>query len=154
MGLTPLEGVLMGTRSGDMDPTIVEYLMNNGNQSIEQVVSMLNKKSGLLGISGVSSDMRDVLDAADGGNDRARLAVDVFCYRIRKYIGAYAAAMGGLDAIVFSAGIGENNPRLRKMIVAGSASTTNGTASARLSRTFPPPAPPCARWSSRPTKSS
>ena len=119
MGLTPLEGVLMGTRSGDMDPTIVEYIMNNGNLTIEQVLSMLNKKSGLLGVSGVSSDMRDVLDAADAGNDRARLAVDVFCYRIRKYIGAYAASMGGLDAVVFSAGIGENNPRLRKMIVSG-----------------------------------
>ncbi len=117
MGLTPLEGVLMGTRSGDMDPTIVEYLMNRANMTIEQVVSMLNKKSGLIGISGVSSDMRDVLQASDEGNDRARLAVDVFCYRIRKYIGAYAAAMGGLDAIVFSAGIGENNPLLRKMIV-------------------------------------
>jgi acetate kinase len=118
MGLTPLEGVLMGTRSGDIDPTVMEYLMNRDNMSIEQVISLLNKKSGLIGISGVSSDMRDVLDAAEGGNDRARLAVDVFCYRIRKYIGAYAAAMGGLDVIVFSAGIGENNPKLRKTIVA------------------------------------
>jgi acetate kinase len=119
MGLTPLEGVLMGTRSGDMDPTIIEYLMNQGNMTIEQVISLLNKKSGLIGVSGVSSDMRDVLQAADDGNDRARLAVDVFCYRIRKYIGAYTAVMGGLDAIVFSAGIGENNPRLRKMIISG-----------------------------------
>lgn len=119
MGLTPLEGVLMGTRSGDVDPTVVEYLMNRDNMTIEQVISLLNKKSGLMGISGVSSDMRDVLDASDAGNDRARLAVDVFCYRIRKYIGAYAAAMGGLDAIVFSAGIGENNPTLRRMIVSG-----------------------------------
>jgi acetate kinase len=117
MGLTPLEGVLMGTRSGDIDPTVVEYLMNQDNMTIEQVISLLNKKSGLIGISGVSSDMRDVLDAANAGNDRARLAVDVFNYRICKYIGAYAAAMGGLDAIVFSAGIGENNPWLRKKIV-------------------------------------
>ena len=119
MGLTPLEGVLMGTRSGDMDPAIIEHLMSRSNLSIDEVNSMLNKKSGLIGISGVSSDMRDVLQAADDGNDRARLAVDVFCYRIRKYIGAYAAAMGGLDVVVFSAGIGENNPRLRKMIVSG-----------------------------------
>jgi acetate kinase len=117
MGLTPLEGVLMGTRSGDIDPTVVQYLMNNENMTIDQVISLLNKKSGLIGITGVSSDMRDVLEAAEAGNDMARLAVDVFCYRITKYIGAYAAAMGGLDAVVFSAGIGENNPKLRKMIV-------------------------------------
>lgn len=117
MGITPLEGVLMGTRSGDIDPTVVEYLMNRDNMTVEQVISLLNKKSGLMGVSGVSSDMRDVLDSSEAGNDRARLAVDMFCYRILKYIGAYAAAMGGLDVIVFSAGIGENNPVLRKKIV-------------------------------------
>lgn len=119
MGMTPLEGVLMGTRSGDMDPAIIEYLMSQASLSIDEVISILNKKSGLIGISGVSSDMRDTLNAADGGNERAKMAVDVFCYRIRKYIGAYAAAMGGLDAVIFTAGIGENNPRLRQMILSG-----------------------------------
>ena len=119
MGLTPLEGVIMGTRCGDIDPAIIEYLMGQGNLTIEEVMSILNKKSGLMGISTVSSDMRDVLSAADDGNEKAQNAVDVFCYRIRKYIGAYAAAMGGLDAVVFTAGIGENNPRLRKMICEG-----------------------------------
>ena len=119
MGLTPLEGVLMGTRCGDMDPAIIEYLMSQDNLSIEEVMAILNKKSGLIGISTISSDMRDVLTASDEGNEKARNAVDVFCYRIRKYIGAYAAAMGGLDAVVFTAGIGENNPRLRKMICSG-----------------------------------
>jgi acetate kinase len=119
MGLTPLEGVLMGTRCGDIDPAIIEHLMSQGGLSIEEVMSILNKKSGLIGISGVSSDMRDTLDAAEAGNERAQAAVDVFCYRIRKYIGAYAAAMGGLDAVVFTAGIGENNPKLRKIILSG-----------------------------------
>jgi acetate kinase len=119
MGMTPLEGVLMGTRAGDMDPAIIEHLIAQGNLTIDEVMSILNKKSGLIGISVVSSDMRDTLDAADAGNERAKMAVDVFCYRIRKYIGAYAAAMGGLDAVVFTAGIGENNPRLRKMILTG-----------------------------------
>lgn len=116
MGLTPLEGVIMGTRCGDIDPAIIEYLMTQGNLSIEEVMSTLQKKSGLMGISTVSSDMRDVLSAADEGNGKAKNAVEVFCYRIRKYIGSYAAAMGGLDAVVFTAGVGENNPRLRKMI--------------------------------------
>ncbi len=119
MGLTPLEGVLMGTRSGDLDPAVLETLMNNDDLSIGEMLNILNKKSGLIGISGVSSDMRDVLAAADEGNKRCQTAVNMFCYRIRKYIGAYAAAMGGLDAVVFTAGIGENNPRLRSQILHG-----------------------------------
>ncbi len=117
MGLTPLEGVLMGTRSGDLDPAVLETLMNNDDLSIGEMLNILNKKSGLIGISGVSSDMRDVLAAADEGNKRCQTAVNMFCYRIRKYIGSYAAAMGGLDAVVFTAGIGENNPRLRSQIL-------------------------------------
>ena len=117
MGLTPLEGVLMGTRSGDLDPAVLETLINNEDLTIGEMLNTLNKKSGLLGISGYSSDMRDVLTAADEGNARCRTAVEMFCYRIRKYIGAYAAAMGGLDAVVFTAGIGENNPRLRSKIL-------------------------------------
>ena len=119
MGLTPLEGLVMGTRSGDLDPAVIGHLVEHAGLSAEEVINVLNKKSGLLGISGVSSDMRDVLNAADAGNERAQLAVDMFCYRIRKYIGSYAAAMGGLDAVVFTAGIGENNPRLRSQILRG-----------------------------------
>jgi acetate kinase len=117
MGFTPLEGVPMGTRSGDIDPFVVEYLMKKGNMTVGQALDYLNKKSGVLGISGVSSDFRDIRAAADGGNTRAKLALDVFCYRVKKFIGAYAAAMGGLDAIVFTAGIGENTPTIRASIL-------------------------------------
>lgn len=119
MGLTPLEGVLMGTRSGDMDPAVLQFIMNTDGVGIDEMLNILNKKSGLLGVSGFSSDMRDVLTAAEDGHERAQITVDMFCYRIRKYIGAYAAAMGGVDAIVFTAGIGENNPKLRKQICNG-----------------------------------
>ena len=109
MGLTPLEGVIMGTRCGDMDPAIVKFIMEKENLSIEEMDNYMNKKSGILGISGVSSDFRDVQKAADEGNKRAAIAQDVFCYRVKKYIGAYAAAMGGVDCIVFTAGVGEND---------------------------------------------
>lgn len=119
LGFTPLEGLLMGTRCGDLDPAIVPYLINELDLSAEQVDDLLNTRSGLLGVSGVSSDMRDVSAAATAGNERARLAVDIFCYRIKKYIGAYAAAMGGLDAVVFTAGIGENDAQVRRRAVAG-----------------------------------
>ena len=116
MGLTPLEGVLMGTRSGDLDPAVVECIANNENMTATQVLNMLNKKSGFLGLSGVSSDMRDVWAAANEGNEQAKLALEHWAYRISKYIGAYAAAMGGLDAVIFTAGIGENDYVARAMV--------------------------------------
>ncbi len=119
MGLTPLEGVLMGTRSGNIDPAVVEAIANNENMTTSQVLTLLNKKSGLQGISGVSSDMRDVNAAAEAGNERAQLALDMWAYGVRKYIGAYAAAMGGVDAIVFTAGIGENDTAGRAKVCEG-----------------------------------
>lgn len=108
MGFTPLEGLVMGTRSGDMDPAIIDYVMSKENMSIKEVTNMLNKESGVLGISGISSDFRDIEDAAAEGNERAKIALDIFQYRVQKYIGSYAAAMNGVDAIVFTAGLGEN----------------------------------------------
>ena len=117
MGLTPLEGVLMGTRSGDLDPAVVECIANNENMTVDEVLNMCNKKSGLLGISGLSSDMRDIDAAADAGNERAALARDMLHYGIKKYIGSYAAAMGGVDVIVFTAGIGENGAELREAVM-------------------------------------
>ena len=119
MGLTPLEGVLMGTRSGDLDPAVVECIANNENMTPTEVLTMLNKKSGLLGLSGVSSDMRDVCAAAENGNEAAQLTLDIWAYRIRKYIGSYAAAMGGVDAVVFTAGIGENDCVSRAKVCEG-----------------------------------
>ncbi len=119
MGLTPLEGVLMGTRSGDLDPAVVECIANNEGMTPTETLNMLNKKSGLLGLSGVSSDMRDVCTAADNGNEAAQLTLDIWAYRIRKYIGAYAAAMGGLDAVIFTAGIGENDDISRGKVCDG-----------------------------------
>jgi len=119
MGLTPLEGCVMGTRCGDIDPAIIPFLGRTLDMSHSQIDGVLNKKSGLLGLSGVSNDMRDVLEAADGGNADAREAFEVFCYRVRKYIGAYAAAMGGLDAVVFTAGIGENSVPVRRKVLEG-----------------------------------
>lgn len=111
MGLTPLEGVLMGTRSGDLDPAIVTFLCETDHLTPAQVTDIMNKKSGLLGVSELSSDWRDLEAECLAGNDAAKRAIEVFAYRIRKYIGAYAIAMNGLDAIVFTAGIGENNSR-------------------------------------------
>lgn len=108
MGLTPLAGVMMGSRSGDIDPSAVTYLMNKLNMQPQEMADFLNKKSGVLGITGISSDMRDIESAAEQGNERARLALDMYNYRIKKYIGAYAAAMGGVDVIVWTAGVGEN----------------------------------------------
>jgi acetate kinase len=116
MGMTPLEGLVMGTRSGDIDPAVVLHLVEVLGKTTAQVNQILNKESGLLGLSGVSNDMRTVLEAADRGNEDARTAVAIFCYRVKKYIGAYAAAMNGLDAVVFTAGIGENSPRVRALI--------------------------------------
>ena len=118
MGLTPLEGVPMGTRSGDIDPAILEFLAKKENMDIFQLTAMLNKKSGVFGVSdNVSSDFRDLENAAKEGNDKAQLARDVFAYNVAKYVGAYAAAMNGVDAIAFTAGVGENDKNVRKAIV-------------------------------------
>jgi len=117
MGLTPLEGVVMGTRCGDIDPAILFYLGDKG-YDMKKLNAMCNKQSGLLGISGVSNDMRNLLELVDKGHQRAKLAVDIFCYRITKYIGTYTAVLGRLDAIVFTGGIGENNAAMRAQICA------------------------------------
>ncbi|KAF5046795.1 Acetate kinase [anaerobic digester metagenome] len=119
MGFTPLAGLVMGTRTGDMDPAIVTYLMSEKGWDAKAVDNLMNKKSGVLGVSGVSSDFRDLEKAAAEGNKRAQLALDMFHYRVRKYIGSYAAAMGGIDAIVFTAGLGENSPMAREEILKG-----------------------------------
>jgi len=119
MGFTPLEGIAMGTRSGSLDPAIVTYIINELKLTPDEVDNLLNKKSGVLGISGVSSDFRDIRDAADGGNSRARLALNVFTSKVRQYIGAYAAIMGGVDCIVFTAGVGENSEPTRAEICEG-----------------------------------
>ena len=116
MGLTPLDGFMMGTRSGGVDPSILTYLMKKDDISPDEMNTILNKKSGLLGVSGVSNDSRDVISASEAGNERARLAFEMQNYQIAKYIGSYAAAMGGVDAIVFTGGIGENERRSRKYI--------------------------------------
>lgn len=116
MGLTPLEGVAMGTRSGDIDPAAVTYLMDKYGMTAEETLNYLNKKSGMLGLSGVSSDFRDLWDAARSGNKRAKMALDLFCYRVKKYIGAFAAVMDGVDVIVFAGGIGENDEDVRREI--------------------------------------
>jgi acetate kinase len=120
MGMTPLEGLVMGTRSGDIDPAIVDYVAAKEGLSVQQIESLLNKQSGLIGISGLTNDMRELLEEAHENNDRrARLAIEIFCYRARKYIGSYLAAMGGAEAIVFTGGIGENSPEVRARICEG-----------------------------------
>lgn len=119
MGFTPLEGLAMGTRTGDLDPAIIPFLMDKESLTIEDVNKLLNKESGVLGISGVSSDFRDLEEAAEKGNDRAELALKIFVNRVKKYIGAYIVLMGGVDAIVFTAGIGENSVEIREMICKG-----------------------------------
>ncbi|WP_248925479.1 acetate/propionate family kinase [Paenibacillus hamazuiensis] len=119
MGMTPLEGLMMGTRSGDIDPAIVPYTMAKEDLTLGEVNSMLNKHSGLLAISGGSSDMREIVQAMKDGDKNAALAFDMYAYRLRKYIGSYAAAMNGLDVLVFTAGVGENSARLRKAVCDG-----------------------------------
>ena len=119
MGFTPLAGLPMGTRSGDLDAGILEYLMNKYNMNISEMLTILNKKSGVQGVSGVSSDFRDLENAFADGNQRAGLAVDMFNYGVKKLIGAYAAAMGGVDAIIFTAGVGENSASQRMAIASG-----------------------------------
>ncbi|MDE3056361.1 MAG: acetate kinase [Bacteroidota bacterium] len=120
MGLTPLEGLVMGTRSGDIDPSIIEYLMHKEGMGIGEIDTLLNKQSGLLGISGLTNDMRDLIDEEKENQDRrAKMAIEIFCQRVKKYIGAYLAEMNGADAIVFTGGIGENSPTIRKRICEG-----------------------------------
>jgi len=119
MGFTPLEGLAMGTRCGDLDPAIVKFIAEKEGLDLNGVDKLLNKQSGVLGVSGVSSDFRDIEEAAEKGNERAELALKIFAYRVRKYIGAYAAAMGGIDAIVFTAGLGENSPEMRADVCKG-----------------------------------
>src|SRR3990167_5474771 len=116
MGFTPLEGLIMGTRSGDLDPSLILYIMSKEDLSLNEAGTLLNKHSGLIGISGESSDMREILEAVKGNSKRAGYAFDVFTYRIKKYVGAYAAAMGGVDAFVFTGGIGENSSEVRKEV--------------------------------------
>ncbi|MGM0602795.1 MAG: acetate/propionate family kinase [Bacillota bacterium] len=119
MGLTPLEGLVMGTRCGDIDPAIVPFIMEKENLTASEMDNIMNKESGLYGVSGVSSDSRDVEEAAESGNHRAEIALELFNYRVKKYIGAYTAAMGGVDVIVFTAGIGENAVETREEIISG-----------------------------------
>ncbi|MCX6827415.1 MAG: acetate kinase [candidate division Zixibacteria bacterium] len=119
MGFTPLEGLLMGTRSGDLDPAVILYIMGREELTLNEANTLLNKHSGLIGISGVSSDMREIIEASNSGHANAKLALDIYCYRLKKYIGAYAAGMGGLDAIVFTAGVGENSPYVRELTCRG-----------------------------------
>ena len=119
MGFTPLAGLPMGTRSGDLDAGILQYLMNKYKMNIDEMLNILNKKSGVEGLSGVSSDFRDLESAAAEGNQRAQLAEEKFAYEVKKYVGAYAAAMGGVDAIIFTAGVGENDKGIRAMVCEG-----------------------------------
>ena len=121
LGMTPLEGLVMGTRSGDIDPAIILHLMRTLGMDTDQVDDLLNRRSGLLGLSGVSNDMREVIRAAESGSDRAHLAIEVFCYRLKKYIGAYTAVLGQVDALVFTGGIGENDVAARRRTCDGLA---------------------------------
>jgi len=116
MGLSPLAGVPMGTRSGDIDACVVQFICNKYGMSVDECLNMLNKKSGMLALSGVSSDFRDLEDGAASGNENCRLALDKFAYEVAKYVGAYAAALNGLDVLTFTAGVGENGPETRQMI--------------------------------------
>jgi acetate kinase len=146
MGFTPLEGLVMGTRSGDLDPAILEYISGKEGLNLHELEILLNKQSGLLGVSGLTDDMRDLLaEEAENADRRASLAIDIFCYRARRYIGAYLAAMGGADAVVFTGGIGQNAAVVRARILEGldwfgldldpeaNAATVNG-AEARITR--------------------
>ncbi|MBY0599771.1 acetate kinase [Bacillus bingmayongensis] len=119
MGFTPLAGVTMGTRSGNIDPALIPYIMEKTGQNVEEVVNVLNKKSGMLGLTGYSSDLRDIIAKEEEGDDRAKVALDVFVSRIHKYIGSYAARMKGVDAIIFTAGIGENSAIVRERVLEG-----------------------------------
>jgi acetate kinase len=119
MGLTPLEGLMMGTRSGDIDPGVIFFLQRQGGLTTERIDNLLNRESGLLGVSGISNDMRELEEKASSGDERCQLAIEMFTYKVKKYIGAYAAALGGIDTLVFTAGIGENSHVIRSMICGG-----------------------------------
>jgi acetate kinase len=119
MGFTPVDGLLMGTRCGEVDPGALTYIADKEHMTGNEVWGMINKQAGVLGITGLSSDMRDIENAAAEGNERAKLALDVYYYRVKKYVGAYAAAMGGLDLVVFTGGVGENDPALREYVCSG-----------------------------------
>ncbi len=119
MGFTPLEGLVMGTRSGDIDPAAVDYLREKVGLKDDEVVNYLNKKCGMLGISGLSSDMRDLTSAMESGNEKAKLAIEMVAYRVKKYVGSYIAVLGGVDAIVFTGGIGEHSPLVRSLVMEG-----------------------------------
>jgi acetate kinase len=141
MGFTPLEGLIMGTRSGDLDPAVVLFLAEQERLTPREIESLLNTRSGLLGLSELSSDMRDLIPAAAAGHARAAAAIDAFCYRATKYVGAYLAVLGGADALIFGGGIGENSPEIRERICAGAAwaglrvdAKTNRRADARARR--------------------
>jgi acetate kinase len=146
MGFTPLEGLVMGTRAGDLDPAILDFVSVKEGVDLRGVENLLNKQSGLLGISGLTNDMRELLAEADEHDDRrAKLAIEIFCYRARKYIGAYLAAMGGADGVVFTGGIGQNSPRVRARILDGldylgleldpdANAVTTGSTAGRISR--------------------
>lgn len=144
MGFTPLVGLPMGTRCGDLDPGVMQFIMNKYGMNIDEMLNVLNKKSGVLGVSGVSSDFRDLETAADEGNERARLALDMFDYWVAKVVGSYAAAMNGVDAIIFTAGVGENSATTRAASASTSAisaarSTPSRTRSAERTSASPPP---------------
>ncbi|MEG2634879.1 MAG: acetate kinase, partial [Oscillospiraceae bacterium] len=119
MGLTPLDGFIMGTRSGGIDPSVLTYIANKENKTPDEISNILNKKSGFLGVSGVSSDCRDLHRAAEEGNERAQLALDILVHQIKRFVGGYAAEMGGVDAVLFTGGIGENDALVRKAICSG-----------------------------------
>ena len=119
MGFTPLEGLIMGTRSGDVDPGVLAFLEREEKLTASKSEELLNKKSGLLGLSGVSSDMREILRAADQGNRRALLALKAYCYRVRKYVGAYVASMGGVDTVIFTGGVGQGSAAVRALALQG-----------------------------------
>ena len=119
MGLSPLEGLVMGTRSGDLDPAVINYLMEKKNMTAVEMINYLNKKSGLLGLSGISSDLREIIEAAQDGNERANIAIDLMCTRIKKYICSYAGVLQGVDAVCFTAGIGENADLVREKVCSG-----------------------------------
>ncbi len=119
MGFTPVDGLLMGTRCGEVDPGALTYIADKEHMTGNEIWAMINKQAGVLGITGLSSDMRDIENAAAEGNERAKLALEVYYYRVKKYVGAYAAAMGGLDLVVFTGGVGENDPILREYVCSG-----------------------------------
>ena len=119
MGFTPLEGLVMGTRSGDIDPAAVDYLREKVGLTSAEVVNYLNKKCGMLGVSGLSSDMRDLTAAMEQGNEKAKLAIEMVAYRVKKYVGSYIAVLGGVDAVVFTGGIGEHSPLVRSLVMEG-----------------------------------